>query len=147
MSTVADSPNRIKSNLDFSLWMFCVLTVEADKWAYMIKDNTTFQFKHRVNTVLSANKSLLNYIKDNNLIDLLEDQGEWFSKALEVIMNAQDVRKKEELALLLQAYVEGKTEECQDYLPKEKVIEFVRTFTTATPEIIENAYNMFKETK
>ena len=98
-----------RSNLDFSLWMYCVLSVEADKWAYLLKDHVRHEFKYRLNNVLSANRVLLNYIKENNLIDLLEDQGEWFSKALEVILKADDPDKRKELALLLQAHVEGNT--------------------------------------
>jgi len=136
------SDNR--SNLDFSLWMYCVLSVEADKWAYLLKDHVKHEFKYRLNNVLSANRVLFNYIKENNLIDLLEDQGEWFSKALEVILKADDPDKRKELALLLQAHVEGNTTVCEDFLPREKVIELVGKFTTATPEIINNAYDAMK---
>ena len=136
------SDNR--SNLDFSLWMYCVLSVEADKWAYLLKDHVKHEFKYRLNNVLSANRVLFNYIKENNLIDLLVDQGEWFSKALEVILKADDPDKRKELALLLQAHVEGNTTVCEDFLPREKVIELVGKFTTATPEIINNAYDAMK---
>jgi len=124
--------------------MYCVLSVEADKWAFFLKDNVRHEFKYRLNNVLSANRVLLNYIKENNLIDLLEDQGEWFSKALEVILKADDPDKRKELALLLQAHVEGNTTVCEDFLPREKVIELVSKFTTATPEIINNAYDAMK---
>lgn len=136
---------HIRSNLDFNLWMFCVLTVEADKFAYALKDNVRHEFKYRLNNVLSANRVLFNYIKENNLIDLLEDQGEWFSKALEVIIKSDDVDKKRELALLLEAHVNGQTTVCEDFLPREKVIELVSRFTTATPEIINNAYDEMKK--
>jgi inactivated superfamily I helicase len=125
--------------------MFCVLTVEADKWAYFIKDNVRHEFKYRLNNVLSANRVLFKYIQENNLIDLLEDQGEWFSKALKIIMDTDDIEKKQELALLLQAHVEGKTEQCVDYLPKDKVIDFVTRFTTAGKDVIETAYEKYKE--
>lgn len=136
---------HITTDRDFGLWMFCVLTVEADKWAFYLKDGVRHEFKYHLNNVLSANKSFINYIRENNLIDLLEDQGEWFSKALDVIMKAQDTKKKRELALLLQAHVEGNTTVCEDFLPRQKVIELVSKFTTATPEIINNAYDMMKE--
>ncbi|HNG89900.1 MAG TPA: hypothetical protein PK858_06835, partial [Saprospiraceae bacterium] len=118
--------------------------VEADKWAYLLKDHVRHEFKYRLNNVLSANRVLLNYIKENNLIDLLEDQGEWFSKALEVILKADDPDKRKELALLLQAHVEGNTTVCEDFLPREKVIELVGKFTTATTDIINNAYDVMK---
>ena len=136
---------HIRSELDFSLWMFCVLTVEADKWAYFLRDRVRHEFKYRVNNVLNANRVLLNYIKENNLIDLLEDQGEWFSKALEVVLKAENVEKKRELALLLQAHVEGNTTVCEDFLPRDKMIELISRFTTATPEIINNAYDEMKK--
>ena len=142
--SVDSSNNTPRSNLDFSLWMYCVLSVEADKWAFFLKDNVRHEFKYRLNNVLSANRVLLNYIKENNLIDLLEDQGEWFSKALEVILKADDPDKRKELALLLQAHVEGNTTVCEDFLPREKVIELVGKFTTATTDIINNAYDVMK---
>lgn len=138
------SEQHITTDRDFGLWMFCVLTVEADKWAFYLKDGVRHEFKYRLNNVLSANKAFVNYIREHNLIDLLEDQGEWFSKALDVILKAQDVKKKRELALLLQAHVEGNTTICEDFLPREKVIELVSKFTTATPEIINNAYDAMK---
>lgn len=138
--------SHLRNNLDFNLWMFCVLSIEADKFAYALKDGVRFEFKHRLNLVLQANKSLQNYISENNLIDLLEDQGEWFSKALEVIMNAKDHKTKEELALLLREYTQGKVETCTDYLPKEQVIEFVQRFSTLPKETIEQSYDNYKST-
>ena len=138
--------SHLRNNFDFNLWMFCVLATEADKFAYVIKEHVRFEFKHRVNLVLQANKSLQNYISENNLIDILEDQGEWFSKALEIIMNAQDYKVKEELALILREYTLGKVDNCVDYLPKEQVIEFVQRFTTLPKEAIEQSYDNYKST-
>ena len=146
MQSQSSTKGDIRSDLDFKLWMFCALFVEADKWAYAVLDHTQFNFKHKVKTALASNKAVINYIREHNLIDLLEDQGEWFSRALEEIMKAPDIDKKQELALLLRDHIEGKTEVVDDFLSKERVLEFVQKYTVVPKEIIENDYNEFKKT-
>lgn len=137
----------LRDTFDFRLWMFTTLTIEADKWAWAIKGNKelSFKFKQKFNQVIDSNRSFLNYIKDNNVLDTLEDQGEWFSNALEVIHKAPTLEKKEELVLVLKEYAEGKVDNCSDYLPREKVIEFVSKFTILPKELLEKSYDEYKQ--
>ena len=132
----------IRNSFDFKLWMFTTLMVEADKWAWAIKGSpeVTMKFKQKFNQVLDSNRSFLNHIKDNNVLDNLEDSGEWFSKALEIIHSAPTVAVQEEL-------VEGRVETCSDYLPRDKVVEFVSRFSVLPKEIIEKSYDEYKTEK
>jgi len=138
---------NLRSTFDFKLWMYTVLMIEADKWAWSIKgsDQVTMKFKQKFNQVLDSNNAFLRHIKDNNIIDDLEDNGEWFSKALEIIHNAEGLKMKEELVLVLREYSEGRVDNCDDYLPKEQVLEFVSRFSILPKETIEQAYNKYKE--
>ena len=139
----------IRNSFDFKLWMFTTLMVEADKWAWAIKGSpeVTMKFKQKFNQVLDSNRSFLNHIKDNNVLDNLEDSGEWFSKALEIIHSAPTVAVQEELVLVLREYVEGRVETCSDYLPRDKVVEFVSRFSVLPKEIIEKSYDEYKTEK
>lgn len=139
----------LRNSFDFKLWMFTTLMVEADKWAWAIKgsDEVTHRFKQKFNQVLDSNRAFLNHIKDNNVLDNLEDSGEWFSKALEIIHSAPSVAVQEELVLVLREYVEGRVETCSDYLPRDKVVEFVSRFSVLPREIIEKSYDEYKTEK
>ena len=120
--------------------------IEADKWAWSIKgsDQVRMRFKEKFNRVLTANNDFIRYIQDNNVIENLEDNGEYFSKAIEVIHKAPTLKMKEELVLVLQEYAEGKVDVCSDYLSREKVVEFVARFTILPKSAIEEAYNNYK---
>ncbi len=139
----------LRNSFDFKLWMFTTLMVEADKWAWAIKGSpeVTMKFKQKFNQVLDSNRAFLNHIKDNNVLDNLEDSGEWFSKALEIIHSAPSVAVQEELVLVLREYVEGRVETCSDYLPRDKVVEFVSRFSVLPREIIEKSYDEYKNEK
>ena len=138
---------NLKSTFDFKLWMYTVLMIEADKWAWSIKGSSelSMKFKQKFNQVLDSNNDFIRHIKDNNILDLLEDQGEWFSKALEVIHDTDSLKMKEELVLVLREYSEGRVDNCDDYLPKEQVLEFVSRFSILPKETIEEAYNKYKD--
>lgn len=137
----------LRSTFDFNLWMYTVLMIEADKWAWSIKgsDQVRMRFKQKFNQVISANNDFIKYIQDNNVVEMLEDNGEYFSKAIEVIHKAPTLKMKEELVLVLQEYAEGKVDVCSDYLPRDKVVEFVSRFTIVPKEIIEKSYDEYKQ--
>lgn len=138
--------NLLRNTFDFNLWMFTTLMVESDKWAWSIKGSkeVSFKFKQKFNQVLDSNRAFLNHIKDNNVLDTLEDSGEWFSKALEIIHGAPTLAVKEELILVLREYVEGRVETCSDFLPRSQVVEFVSKFSIVPKELIEKAYDEYK---
>lgn len=94
----------------FSIFMFMNLFKQMDSWLLAV-EGLKHEQKQKLTRALNANKSFLQDLEadleKNGMLDQFYEDGECFSRILELIKKAKTVQEKQELFFICQSYTKG----------------------------------------
>lgn len=105
------------NNKQFSIFMFMNLFKQTDSWLLAI-EGMKYEHKQKLNRALEANRIFFESLeceldKTGQLEQFYED-GECFSRVLELIKNAETDHKKHELLMIMKEYSKGELKIIED---------------------------------